>query len=187
MKCNHCGAEVSENDKFCGDCGVKISPVPLQQKVSEETRHQHGSAEISNSHKRSAPGNVSPIVPLAVLIVMYSVLRSFFFVSWIQDDSLILGIVFSFAICSVFAICVGLYVRIRKVRLSKTVFHRVTMLFTFTLLAHVSSDIIMLLFFDPQIWLFDYITGYLTTGVLESIVISVLVTRIPRMGIQEKS
>lgn len=187
MKCNHCGAKISEDDKFCGDCGVEISSEPSPQKVSAKTRRRHGGAEMSNSHGKFVSGNVSPIVPIAVLIVVYSVLRSYLFSFWVQNDSLILGIVFSVAICFAFVICVGIYIRIRKVGLSKSVFHSVMMLFVFTFLARVSSDLIMLLFFDPQIWLFDYITGYFTLGVLESIVISVLIIRIPRMGIQEKS
>mgnify|MGYP004562737647 CR=1 FL=1 len=48
MKCKHCGAQLSENAKFCGVCGSKVDRETVKQDGNSTIRGENYNSEKEN-------------------------------------------------------------------------------------------------------------------------------------------
>ena len=75
MKCEHCGSEIAENEKFCGECGA---PRP-EQIIPPPSKKQRNLAKAGNSAhqipadaRRNAPVSASsPFAPPKTILKRY--------------------------------------------------------------------------------------------------------------------
>ncbi len=179
MRCNHCRTEISEDDRFCAECGEEIQIAPEPEQSSPGIGNQLSDIEPDSSPAQSSRSKLFPIVPLAMILVLNSVSRYLLFES---ED---FRIIFTFLGAVIIAVLAGLCIRARKIPLSERTFPSLAVFFTATLLAIVSSDIVLFsMNYDPG--LFRYIGSYFLPGVLESAVIAVLVFLISRAGKDKK-
>ena len=175
MRCNHCGAEIGEDDRFCSECGEEIQIAPEPEQAPPEIGNPISGIVPESPPTQSSRGQLFPIVPLAMILVLFSVSRSLFFE---KED---LRIISTLSCAVIIAVLVGLYIRIRKVQLSESTFHNLAIFFGAALIANISSDL-MLFYMNYDPGLFEYIGSYFLPGILESLVIAGLVFWISRAG-----
>lgn len=68
--CPKCGAEVSEEMKFCSKCGATLGPLPPRVRREKEEKHEkREKSEKTEKHEKREYGYIGPLIGGLILIV----------------------------------------------------------------------------------------------------------------------
>ena len=65
MYCKHCGRQISDNSKFCNNCGTAI-----QNDFGQNNSHEYYGENIANSNKKKAFYKNKPLKYKVIIIII---------------------------------------------------------------------------------------------------------------------
>lgn len=75
MFCKNCGNILKEDDRFCGECGTKVTKVTETSMASGSINQENHSIPKSKSSKKQLKQGIGVVVLIAVLIVGYLIFK----------------------------------------------------------------------------------------------------------------
>ena len=79
MKCKHCGAQLSENAKFCGVCGRKVERETVKENTSSPISNEVHNREKENRENEKQKAGKKRVLPIIVLLCVILAGAGFFY------------------------------------------------------------------------------------------------------------
>ena len=80
MKCKHCGAQLSENAKFCGVCGRKVERETVKENTSSPISNEVHNREKENRENEKQKAGKKRVLPIIVLLCVIEQEQDFFII-----------------------------------------------------------------------------------------------------------
>ena len=79
MKCKHCGAQLSDNAKFCGVCGNKVERETVKENTSSPISNEVHNQKKENGENKKKKAGKKGILPIVLLLCVIIVGAGFFY------------------------------------------------------------------------------------------------------------
>ncbi len=154
MNCQECGAEINTEDAFCGECGHKITAPPdLSQSGSSQSGSPQpdplqadpppaGPPKVENNNASRFVYPLGPVI-LTVAVLVVILYGQFLTGIYMKFDFLIIG--------GLVGLSTGLYIHLKKVKLSDRKFHSFSVFFVTAMGSILAVEFLIMLFHAAEI------------------------------------
>ncbi len=142
MNCQECGAEINAGDIFCGECGHKIM-MPGNSPTAKEAPPPPAEADKMVS-RVVYPWDAIILIAGAFVVVLYG---QFLTGVYLKFDFLIVG--------AIVGLATGLYIHLRKVKLSDRKFHSFCVFFVTAMVSILVTEFLIMLVYAAEVFILD--------------------------------